>query len=203
MPDSILSRLATFLRRRLGLLRIITVYMYVVRVSGIVLPPPAFRKKDIYKKETHIQFELSFEEEPYFRTVTEDLKEAQARFERELRELVKAQENKIPILPYTDSPFSWSEKISADIITQMTINNFLRVASEKDRTEYETKKIVKVPAKPDFVVEAVDFEPMESFEVTEDKIKTFESIDTFIFKLYRPNEEEEYRAWRGEFLHAL
>jgi len=203
MPDGIFGRFAEWVRKKLGLLRVFKVYMYVVRVSGVVMPPPEFRKKDVYKKETQIQFELSFEEEPYFRTLLDNIRDAQTRFESELRSLVKNQESKIQLLPYTQSPFSWSEKISADIITQTTINNFLKVATEKDKAEYETKRIVKIPAKPEFVVQAVDFEPVESFEVTEDKIKTFESIDTFIFKLYRPNEEEEYRAWRGEFLHAL
>jgi hypothetical protein len=210
IPEGVLGRLATFLRRRLGLLRVVKIYMYVVRVSGIVLPPKEFRKKTSYKRETQIQFELSFEEEPYFRNLNEDRHEAQRRFEAELVGLVKNQENKIEQLPYLNSPFAWSNKVSAEEVSQTTIDNFLKTATTKDIQEYGVKGVIKVPAKPEFIVQAVSFAPVsvetggaDSFEVTEDKIKTFEAIDTFIFKLYRPNEDEEYRSWSGEFLHAL
>lgn len=198
-----MGRFADWVRKKLGLLRVFKIYMYVVRVSGVVMPPREFRKKEVYRRDTQIQFELSFEEEPYFRTLIDNFRDAQTKFEPELRDLVKNQETKIIQLPYTQSPFSWSEEISADIVTQTTINNFLRVANTKDMTNFETKRIIKVPARPEFVVQAVDFEPVDSFEVTEDKIKDFQAIDTFIMKLYRPNEEEEYRSWSGEFLHAL
>jgi hypothetical protein len=203
LPDSILGRFSEWIRRRLGLLRVFRIYRYDVRVSGIVLPPKEFRKKVSYSRTTPIQFEISFEEEPYFRTLLEFVREAETKYEAELRELVKNQERIITQLPYLQSPLGWSEKVSAEIITQETINKFLRVATDKDKKDFETKRVVKVPARPELVVEAVSFTPVDSFEVTEDKIKTFEAIDSFVFKFYRPNEEEEYWARRGEFLHSL
>lgn len=206
IPEGILGRFAGWIRKKLGLLRVFKIYMYDVRVSGIVLPPEEFRKKpttQYFREKTPIQFEISFEEEPYFRTLTEFPIEAEKRFTAELEELAKNQEKIITQMPYLESPFSWSEKVPADTVTQETINKFLRVATDKDKKDFETKGIIKVPAKPELVVKAVSFTPVDSFEVTEDKIKSFESIDTFIFKFYRPMEEEEYWARKGEFLHSL
>jgi hypothetical protein len=191
------------IRRFLGLLKIYRIHRYVVRASGIVLPPKEFRKKTEYKPDTQIQFELSFEEEPYFRTLTEEYKVAQTRFESEITDLVRDQERHIERLPYLRSPFSWYIEVNASFVTKEVLDKFLENATDKDMENYKTKNIIKIPARPIFAVSAVDFEYVDVFEVTEDKVRELKSIDTFMFKVYRPNEEEEYWSRTGEFLHDL
>jgi hypothetical protein len=211
MAESIFSRVWMGLRKRLGLIKVITIYQYVVRASGRVMSPT--QKKVNWAADTRIQFELSFEDDPFFRTITDNFRDAQKRFEADIVQLVKDQEKRIEQLPVDRSPFAWNEKVSKEEISEITLKRFLRFATEKEKIDYEKTGQVKKPAKPTFLVTAVDFEMADSFQVTSDKLKSFESQDTGVFKLYRWDDEHEDedrldahwsgRRWKVEYLHAL
>jgi hypothetical protein len=190
-------------RKKLGLLRVYEIYRYDARVSGIVLPPEGFKRKGEYSRSTPIQFEISFEEPPYFRTMIKFPIQAERRYYAELKELVENQERIITTLPYLESPFAWFNKVRREIVPPETVAKFLRIATRKDLERYETESTVKVPARPELVIEATSFTPVDSFKVTEEKLKEFEAIDTFIFKTIRPGESEPYWERKGEFLHSL
>ena len=204
--DGLISKIAEWLKYRLGLVRYVRIYCYVVRVSGIVLPPVPLRKKSDWQyltSESPIKFELSFEETPFFRTVIADWKEAQKRYDGELRELVKNEERKAGEAPIGSTPFAWFIKADASLLPVRKLEEFLAVADPEQKKEYQRTGKIMVAARPEYVIMAMDFEPVESFEVRSEKIRQFEAIDTYFFKLYRPDEDEPYRQYTGEFLHKL
>ncbi|MCS7106236.1 MAG: hypothetical protein NZ942_02890 [Candidatus Aenigmarchaeota archaeon] len=210
MPEGFVERIRRFMgllaesiRRRIGLIRVHRIYCYEVRISGYVIPPEDVRKKERYRRTTCIQFELSFEERPYFRTFISDFKTAKERYEKELKELVEEQERRAieeyafrPTIPFDISKVKVHKKI---------IDKFLLYSSYDQQKIYEMSggKIIAICGRPKFVVEAIDFEPVEFFDVEEGKIKEGKALDSAIFKLYRPLDEEPYKQWRIEFLHDL
>lgn len=209
MPNGFLERLRKSfggireaIRKRVGLARKIRIYSYIVRVSGYVLPPKESRKKTKYSRKTVIQFELSFEETPYFRTITGDYKLVKDKYEDELRSLVMEQERTIA----EDFAITPTEEIDPKQfnVPQSVILKFLRVASKKAEDEFRTRGVIKVVAgKPLMNVDAVDFEPMGFFDIDQERIREGLSTDIFNLKLYRPNEEEEYWHKEGKFTHDL
>jgi len=208
VPESFIERIKRFMglladtiRKRIGLIRVYRIYCYEVRVSGYVIPPKPVRRKDFYKPYTCIQFELSFEERPYFRTLISNFKDAKERYEKELEYLVKEQEQRA----VREFAFNPTEKVEASKYPDL-VRKFLRVASREDLEMYELSggKYIKIPGRPEFVIEAIDFEEVEYFDVEEGKLKEFKALDDGIFKLYRPYEEEvPYMQWRVPFLHDL
>lgn len=208
MAESIFSRLVRNIRRRLGLIQIVRIYMYVVRISGEVIPPEGTQKKKTYKRESLIQWELSFEEEPYFRTITPDLRLAEQRFKTEIEELVKAQETKVAQMGVRKSPFRWFETIPREAASQRQIDDFMKVATKEDQENFEKTGQINIAARPNFsITTEVNFEPADMkpnyFDVDSDRLKMMRSIDSFIFKVFRPNEEESYDSWGGELEHEL
>jgi hypothetical protein len=207
MPESFIERIKRFMglladtiRKRIGLIRVYRIYCYEVRVSGFVIPPSDVRKRDIYRPYTCIQFELSFEERPYFRTLISNFKDAKDRYEKELEKLVSEQEERA----IKEFAFRPTIRVEAKKYPEL-VDKFLRVASDKDMEEYERSggRYIKIPDRPKFVVEAIDFEEVEFFDVEEGKIKEFKAFDDGIFKLYRPYDEMPYIQWRVPFLHDL
>jgi hypothetical protein len=194
-----LRRVREAIARRIMPPKVVTVYSYVVRASGYAEPPREMQRKKRYKRETLIQFELSFEESPYFRTLTADHKEAEKTFGDALKDLVADQE----IVAFRKRAI-YASLIKAEEIPEETLQSYLRGASVEEKTRYkEEKKIFMPKGKSTFVVTAIDFEPIEMIEVPEDRIPERRASDIFYFKLYRPNEEEEFDLWRGEWIHDL
>ena len=206
MPDGFFERFREAtrkfietLRKKMGLVRVFKIYMYEVRASGYVIPPKEVQKKRHYKKESMIQFELSFETEPFFRSMIESHIEAKRRYEREIEDLVRKQEER----SMEKRAFTWFIKVPATAVPQRLLSEYLRVATPREKEEYRKSGLIEIAARPTFAIEAIDFAPVESFEVRGDMIKEFKAIDTFVFKLYRPNESVDYMHWEGEFLHDL
>jgi hypothetical protein len=219
-PDERLSplgRLSRFLRLRLGVIKEFTVFQYEVRLSGIVLPPAGNLKKQPEEK-TAIQWEISFEtqpsrsigergEPPFFRTFTPEWREAQKRFEASLIELVRRQEmlsrfvfsrasNDIGI-------FSWKENVDVNRVPQRALNEYFKNIDDAKRFRIEQTGIVKVGKKPNFRIDAISFQPIDSFIVTSDRLKEFSVYDRYYFKVYRPDEDVEFNMVQGEFNHPL
>lgn len=198
-----LSLLAESIRRRIGLIRVYRIYCYEVRVSGYVIPPADVRKKVRYIKGTCIQFELSFEEKPYFRTFISDFRIAKERYEKELKDLVEEQEKR------AIEEFAFTPTIEIDTsevpVPQKMLRKFFEVASSSAMLSYERsgRRVIRICGRPKFVVEAIDFEPIEFFDVEEGRIREGKALDRAIFKLYRPYDDEPYIQWRVEFLHDL
>jgi hypothetical protein len=197
-----------WVKRRLGILKVFRIYVYVVRLSGYTIPPADVRKKARreYNPKTPIQWELSFEEGTFFRTLTENLRDAAKRYEDDLRELVREQERR------AIEEFSFRPTIAVDIeefkIPQKTVEAFLkygRYASKRKETAEDLVKRgqIEVSGRPDFVIQAVDFEPVRFIDISEDKLREFRATDNFIFKLFRPEDESPYQQWRGDFSHEL
>jgi hypothetical protein len=208
MPESLFTRFSKWIRTRLGLLRVFRIYFYVVRVSGYIIPPRDVRKKKRYDPKTPIQWELSFEERPFFRTLLSNKEEAYAKFEDGLRALVREQEKR-SIIEFafkgakTDSDDAVF--IDAEEMPQTILNRYLMMATEKQEEKYRKEGKVQVAGEPDFVIEAMDFEPVDYIDVPEDRIKEFQAEDMYILKLFRPEEvdEEPYDSWKGEWTHEL
>jgi hypothetical protein len=177
----------------------IVVYSYVVRASGIVIPPKETQKKKTYAKDTLIQFELSFEDSPFFRTIISDYKEAMTKFESAMRELVADQE-----LVAVRQKAIYCEAIPEDQIEKDTLLNYLQFATKREREKYEaTKRILVAKGRPEFAIDAIDFEPVESFEIPANKLQKGTAEDTFVFKLYRPEEDKQFDSWGGKWEHTL
>jgi hypothetical protein len=196
--DSIRSALSgafKSIRKRIGVLRVYRIYQYEVRCSGYVLPPKEVRKNKDYSKTTVISFELSFETFPFFRTFTPAFSDARKRFESELIDLVRNQEKRT--IEY--DVFSYPTRVP---LGSGDMAKFLGL-KPKQRDEFMENFTMSKPVFPEFVVTAIDFEPVEFFDVDEGRLKEFRSIDSFIFKVYRPMEETEYESWNGEFIHEL
>jgi hypothetical protein len=200
--------------RRLIAPRMVRVYQYVVRVSGRVEPPTVVQRKKP-REQTEIQFELSFEAPPFFRTLIADFKEAQRKFEPELLALVSQQEltatrMRSPVM-FAQGVFSWTaEKAVEEAIAeigfapvQRLITEFLATATEPEKARFEMERKIRVPLRPKFVVTAVDFEPFGFIDVPEDMIRLRKAVDEFVFKLYRPDETVPFVMWRGSFEHSL
>jgi hypothetical protein len=197
-----------WIRRRMGLLKVFRIYVYVVRLSGYVIPPHDVRKKPRtqYAPKTPIQWELSFEEGTFFRTITGDYREAIKKYESSLAELVREQEVR------SIEEFAFRPTIQVDIdvlkIPQKTIEKYLRYGRYKSKKKETAEELVRkgkieISGRPEFVIEAIDFEPMRFFDVSEDRLREFKATDDFIFKLIRPEDTEPYQQWSGEFTHPL
>jgi len=212
MPDGFFERFREAtrkfietLRKKMGLVRVFKIYMYEVRASGYVIPPKEVRKKTLsdYKPESMIQFELSFETEPFFRSMIESHVEARRRFEDEILDLVRKQEER----SMERKAFSWWVKVPATAVPQRLLSEYLKYATPREKELLRKEGLVEIVGRPTFVVEKMNFTPVGSFEVSGDLLKRFEAIDTFIFKLYRTPEDMEsdsdYIHWEGEFLHGL
>jgi len=179
--------------------RVWRIYMYEVRVSGYVIPPKSSQRKTRYSSTTTIQFELSFEERPYFRTFISDPLACERRYGNELENLVKALEKH----PKIRRLFTYFEQIPK---SQLTLEDFMAVAeSRRVVLSAGPNDLIKVFGKPKFVVTAISFEPVGYFDVSEDEfpIVKGEASDTFIFKTYRPNEDVPYAEVEDEFIHSL
>lgn len=181
---------------------VVRIYTYVVRVSGYVLPPmESLRKKKGRQgldKETVIQFELSFEDRPFFRTVIAKQTDAEMKYKNELAQLVKDQEDtslrkkafSYPI-PKSNKFEMWEDYIAGTSLTKSKIR--------KERPDEFTL------GKPSFMVDAIGFEPTGYFDVPSNQLREFKASDDFIFKIYRPEQypEQAMNEWDGSFEHSL
>jgi hypothetical protein len=229
MADTPMQRIVDFFRglgARLGVgPKKITIYQYETRLSGKVLPPADYKSKKKKQREekTLIQWELSFEssyepeqersgQPPFFRTLSATPKDAGRRFENVLRSLVTEQERKaqfeISKVEGRIGSFSWYEERDINEvktqINQKTLAEYLKSLGVGQQLKLEREGKLEVPMRPRFRVDNISFEPAQSIVITSDKIKEGKAIDTFYFKIYRPEEEDEpYIYWRGEYLHDL
>jgi hypothetical protein len=195
--------------RRLGFRKQIRVYQYEVHFSGVVIHPKSFGNVAKFKKsKTPLQWEISFEENPYFRTVTADENEALRRFEDDIISLIRQQEVKISNLPITDSPFGrWFEEAKKEEANTKQLRDFLLSSGEKDREYFENTGKLKVPPKVHFEVDDMSFDAVSSFLVPTNRLKTGEAVDSFKFLIKPPAEEIErnrpIKTYTGEFIHSL
>jgi len=152
--------------------RVYRIYMYEVRVSGVVIPPKEVQRKTRYKETTLIQFEISFAKQ----------------LERH---------------PSVRKCFTYFVEIPK---SQMTMQDYLSSPEPKDVIRRAgPNTLIKVFGKPTLVVKDVSFEPVGYFDVSEDEFPIIkgEASDTFIFKVYRPNEDIPYAEVEDEFIHPL
>jgi hypothetical protein len=120
-------------------------------------------------------------------------------FERAITELVSDQESVA-----VNRNAIYTTSVEEEEVPRETLLGFLKFATPQQKERYEsTKKILLSKGKAEFAIGAIDFEPVESFEVPENRLVTGTSTDTFIFKLYRPEEEREFESWSGDFTHSL
>ena len=180
----------------------VRIYTYVVRVSGYVLPPMESQRKKRGRqgmdKETVIQFELSFEDRPFFRTVIAKQTDAEMKYKNELAQLVRDQEDvalskkafSYPI-PKSNKFDMWEDYVNATSLTKSKIR--------KDRPDEFTL------GKPSFMVDAIGFEPTGYFDAPSNQLREFTAKDDFIFKIYRPEEypEQSFNEWDDSFEHSL
>jgi G3E family GTPase len=199
--QSIFQRVTGYVRKLLGL-ETYKIYRYVVRASGIVVPPVKRKKNAKQRKEkTHIQWELSFEEAPYFRTFTarEDSPSPQKRYENFITETVRAQE----VEAMRRKVFTWFVERDAEEVSTGELQRYLNNPQRGEDKKLEEKSQINEYQRPHFEIQAIDFEPFDSFTVPADQIKKGMSDDGFRLKLYRPNEDESYQDWRGTAEHQL
>jgi len=194
--ERFLGRIPRVIRRRP---RVYRIYMYEVRVSGVVIPPKEVQRKTRYKETTLIQFEISFEDRPYFRTFTDNPIDAERRYRPILEDLAKQLERH----PSVRKCFTYFVEIPK---SQMTMQDYLSSPEPKDVIRRAgPNTLIKVFGKPTLVVKDVSFEPVGYFDVSEDEFPIIkgEASDTFIFKVYRPNEDIPYAEVEDEFIHPL
>lgn len=190
-----------WIRARIGRPRGVRIYFYVVRVSGYTIPPHDVRRKTRgrYNPKTPIQWEMSFEDRPFFRTTIANYKEAIEKHEPELRALVREQEKKA----IEHFAFKPTIPIPSDQLSQSTINNFLLICSKNQEDEYNKTGDIFICGQPEFVISAIDFEPADFADVPRSRIREFKATDIYTFKLIRPEEDEAYQDWKGEWEHDL
>jgi hypothetical protein len=209
-----IGAVAEAIRRRLGIKRYYTIYQYVVRASGWVEPP-----KEMKRKETDplsaIQFELSFETAPFFRTFLDNYEKAMEKYEGEIEALVKEQEVKAmrfrpPALGYVKPMITSVYLVPKDVLEEIK-----KELSKEELERMATTGLVRwrMPLRPTFHINKIDFEPYGSFDVEVERVKEGKAVDVWVFKLYRPDEieekptEKELRRrgwiWSGAHLHDL
>jgi len=198
----------------------IRIFRYEVRVSGYVEPPSEVKRKPTEPKSA-IQFELSFEgvRSDYFRTMIDKPEEAEKRYDKELRELVREQELVAISLrsPRAGkiSLFSWRVAENVEEVerrigkrrAEKLITEFLESATAKEESEFKRKGIIKINLRPKFVITAMSFEPVDFIDVPADRIVEGMADDRFVFKLYRSPadaiEDNYYASFDGVFTHEL
>jgi hypothetical protein len=185
---------------------VIKIYAYNVTVSGMVLPPiESLRKKaERLDKDTVIQFELTFEDNPFFRTAIDKWDDAQKRFENELKELVKEQETRSMKSPRTGKPaFSYAVPSQEN---RKLLADYLEATSLEKRKMRKESPDEFASGRPSFMVVDVAFQEAGHIDVPSNRLREFKAVDEYYFAVYRPEDIEKKDPidhWDGSFEHSL
>jgi hypothetical protein len=182
----------------------VRIYSYVVRVSGYILPPAeSLRKKaQNLDKDTVIQFELSFEDRPFFRTSVGKNTDCEMRYKNELKQLVKDQE----IVSVQKKAFSYQSPKSNMWELWEDYNSASSTGKRNIRKDYPEEFTL---GRPTFMVDdsAISFEPEAYMDVPSNRLREFKATDEFVFKIYRTTQEhandDDFNRWDGKWEHGL
>jgi len=199
------------------------VYMYSITINGYIIPPEPNRRKRVpgplkivyemteeegkpklvargapvqYLPDTTLQFEISFEIAPYFRSLIRP-EEFETWFVNYiLDDLVSSAE----IMAAKNKAFTYYTEVPVE-----RARNLLEFIRDKTITEVKEMKtgLVKISTVPYFVVKDLSIVVEGYFDVSERILKRFEAIDTVTLRLFRPDEVVPYFEISYEYVHTL
>lgn len=199
------------------------VYMYSITINGYIIPPEPNRRKKVsgpvkvvyeiveeegkqklvargtptqYLPDTTLQFEISFEITPYFRSIIRPEHFEYWFIKNILDDLIASAE----MMAAKNKAFTYYVELPVE-----KARNLLEFIRDKTITEVKEMKTgtVKVSTIPTFVVKDMSIVFEGSFDVSEKILKRFEAIDTVIVRIFRPDELEPYWEFTFEYLHSL
>lgn len=172
-----------------------TIYCYVVTINGWIEPPDENKRKVSYYADTTLQFEISFEDYPFFRAmVTED------NMKTFIRSLLKDLVESAEYVCTVNKAFTYYTQLPKG---QVPIVEFIRNLTRYEILKVEDTYFVKVSTKPIFHVRSFSYKMVEKFTVSERILKEFEAIDTATIRIFRPGDIEPYFEFKFEYLHKL
>lgn len=173
-----------------------TIYCYIVTINGWIEPPDENKRKASYYSDTTLQFEISFEDSPYFRCMIGEDYYMKEFIKSILRDLVGSAE----YICTLNKAFTYYKQLPKG---QVPLVEYIR-----DLTKYEVLKVddsffVKVSTKPIFHVSSFSFKKVGKFVVSERILKEFEAVDTATVRVFRPGDIDPYFEFKFEYLHKL
>jgi len=207
------------------------IYFWRVTYSGTVIEPEEVRKKKA-EEATRIQWELTFEEPPFFRSFSSSEEEVFKRYDRLIRELVKEQELKSATWVSRNrrlGAFTWFKWVDAKKAPEALKKIYERMNLTEEEKEMLEKGIIKVPLIPTFRIDDWSIEmALAPIEIAPppptgflEKLKAWilkmmgrpykppvtvtTAQDRYKFALYRPpfDREDLIAEWSGDFIHDL
>jgi len=199
------------------------VYMYSITINGYIIPPEANRRKRIpgplkvvyevieeegkqklvakgrptaYLPDTTLQFEISFETAPFFRSIVRPEYFEHWFVNNILDDLISSAE----IIAAKNKAFTYYVEMPVE-----RVRNLLDFVRDKTITEIKEMKVgtVRISTIPTFVAKDLSINVEGYFDVSERILKRFEAIDTATIRLFRPDELTAYWEIAFEFAHPL
>lgn len=209
----------------------VKIYFWRVTYSGTVTEPPEVRRKKA-EEATRIQWELSFEEPPFFRSFSASEEEVFKRYDGAIRELIKEQELKSAMWVTRKKrlgAFSWFKWVDVRKVPEALKKIYEGLELTEEEKEMLAKGLIKVPLIPTFRVDDYSIEralapleikpppPVGILEKLKDWIRRMmrkpvevpppvrTAQDRYKFSLYRPpfDETDKIAEWDGDFVHDL
>jgi len=195
------------------------VYMYSITINGYIIPPESNRRKRIsgplkvvyeyaegkirakgvpvqYFPDTTLQFEISFETIPFFRSLIRPEDFETWFVSNILDDLVSSAE----IMAAKHKAFTYYVELPVE-----QAKNLLEFVRDKTITEIKEMRVgtVRISTIPSFIVSSLSINFEGYFDVSERILKKFEAIDSVILRLFRPEESIPYYELQFEYLHSL
>jgi hypothetical protein len=206
-------------------------YFWRVTYSGTVIEPEEVRRKRP-EEATRIQWELTFEDPPFFRSFSSSEEEVFRRYDRAIRELVKEQELKSATWVSKSrrlGAFTWSRWVDARKVPEALRKIYERLNLTEEEKEMLERGIMKVPLIPTFRVDdwsiemalaPVELPPPPPVGILErlrrwilrlmgrpvpEAPAVTTARDRYRFALYRPpfDRDDLIAEWEGDFVHDL
>jgi hypothetical protein len=206
------------------------IYFWRITYSGVVEEPTEVKKKG--EEATKVQWELTFEDPPFFRSFSSSSEAVLKRYDTAIRELIKEQELKSAIWVSKNKrlgAFTWSKWVDAKKAPASLIRIYEKLSLTKEEKEMYAKGIIKVPLIPHFRVDDYSIEKaLEPLEIAPppptgylERLKAWvlklmgkpykpavtvtTAQDRYRFAVYRPpfDRTDKIAEWDGDFIHDL
>lgn len=184
-------------------------YFYRVVISGVVIEP-----KEVSTGKgsdaTRINFELAFEDPPFFRSFEDSEDKVFRKYRKDFEDLVKAMEIFSIRCRYdrivrggrkTIGAFNWKVYVPINKVSKSYLDLIKKLdLSEEDRRML-AQGYVFVPLKPEFSIRDISIEKAMERKVVPAYLS--KAKDVFVFRLFRAGDIDPYFEYRDEFVHSL
>ena len=209
----------------------VKVYFWRVTYSGTVEEPEEVRRKKP-EEATRCQWELTFEDPPFFRSFSSSEEEVVSRYDRLIRQLIREQELKSATWVSRNKrlgAFTWFKWVDVKKVPVALRRIYERLNLTEEEKEMYEKGIMKVPLIPHFRVDDYSVEKaLEPIEIAppppvgilerlrawilrlmgrpyKPPITITTAQDRYRFSIYRPpfDRTDLIAEWEGDFVHDL